>query len=147
MTGDRIAFDRWTYGAEVLAVHDGDTITARVDLGFSTFTVQRLRLLGIQAPEVAGPNVSAEERAAGLVAKGALSAMLAAGAVFVKTKAIGGRDGEDGRGRYLALVFVQGQGGAILQANAQLIARGLATPYDGEGKAPKWTPNGWTRAA
>jgi endonuclease YncB( thermonuclease family) len=40
------------YPAEVLSVHDGDTITVRVDLGFDTFTVHPCRVFGINAPEL-----------------------------------------------------------------------------------------------
>jgi endonuclease YncB( thermonuclease family) len=40
------------YKAEVRDVHDGDTVTADIDLGFSTWLHdQKLRLYGINAPE------------------------------------------------------------------------------------------------
>lgn len=42
------------YPAVVTAIHDGDTITANLDLGFGTHQVElRARLYGINAPELA----------------------------------------------------------------------------------------------
>ena len=41
----------YTYKAEVLDVHDGDTIKARIDLGFDVSVVKDLRLLEVYAPE------------------------------------------------------------------------------------------------
>lgn len=42
------------YQAEVIRVIDGDTFDAMVDLGMSTFTKVRIRILGIDAPEKTG---------------------------------------------------------------------------------------------
>lgn len=44
------------YRAEVLDVHDGDTVSLNADLGFSTFRKMRIRLLGINAPEMKLPD-------------------------------------------------------------------------------------------
>ena len=44
----------YVYRAVVVRVVDGDTVDADIDLGFSTYTRQRLRLAGINAPEVRG---------------------------------------------------------------------------------------------
>lgn len=43
------------YQAKVLSVVDGDTIDVELDLGFNTFTKQRLRLLGFNTPERGQP--------------------------------------------------------------------------------------------
>jgi endonuclease YncB( thermonuclease family) len=40
------------YQAKIVEVIDGDTFDLMVDLGFSTFTKQRMRLYGIDAPEM-----------------------------------------------------------------------------------------------
>lgn len=43
----------WTYRAQVTDVHDGDTLTVLLDLGFSTHRVETaLRLVGVYAPEL-----------------------------------------------------------------------------------------------
>ena len=42
----------YTYRGEVKSVIDADTIDVLVDLGFGVHTMQRLRLYGIDAPEM-----------------------------------------------------------------------------------------------
>lgn len=42
----------WRYPAELLRVVDGDTLDARINLGFGVYVHHRLRLAGIQAPEI-----------------------------------------------------------------------------------------------
>ena len=45
----------YTYSALVTGVHDGDTITVDIDLGFGIkITNQKIRLVGINAPELKG---------------------------------------------------------------------------------------------
>ncbi|MBN1870389.1 MAG: thermonuclease family protein [Candidatus Omnitrophica bacterium] len=48
----RTAEDLYYYKAEVKKVIDGDTLWARIGLGFNTFVRQKLRLRGIDAPEL-----------------------------------------------------------------------------------------------
>ena len=64
----------YRYKIEVLRVVDGDTLDVRVDLGFRVFTVQRIRLAGIDAWEKRGA-----ERDKGRAAMRALIAKLQAG--------------------------------------------------------------------
>lgn len=45
----------WTYWAELDRAVDGDTIDAKVDLGFHTYMTLRLRLKGIDTPERGQP--------------------------------------------------------------------------------------------
>ena len=46
----------WDYRAQVTDVHDGDTLTVLLDLGFSTHRVETaLRLLGVYAPQLSQP--------------------------------------------------------------------------------------------
>jgi|688.fasta_scaffold269803_3 micrococcal nuclease len=40
------------YQAKIVEVVDGDTFDLMIDLGFNTFTHQRMRLYGIDAPEM-----------------------------------------------------------------------------------------------
>jgi len=42
----------YVYQAELERVVDGNTVDMRVDCGFSIYTGQRLRLYGINTPEV-----------------------------------------------------------------------------------------------
>lgn len=48
-------FALYVFAATVMQVHDGDTLTVDLDLGFSVRTVQHLRLLGCNAIELGQP--------------------------------------------------------------------------------------------
>lgn len=139
----RPTWDRWTYAALVVSIHDGDTVRVAVDVGFEVRITMSVRLLGIQAPEVGGAGVTPNEKAAGIRAREALADLLDGGAVVVRTQ----RDTQEGRGRYLATLYVVQPDGSWLDVCARLVEEGYATPYDGKGKAPRWTPEGWRPAA
>ena len=57
----------YTYHAEVLRVVDGDTVDVLIDVGFSTFRKERVRLYGINTPETRTKDL--EEKARGLADK------------------------------------------------------------------------------
>jgi micrococcal nuclease len=44
----------YRYKAKVVKVIDGDTFDINVDLGFSIWTLQRLRLVNVNTPEIRG---------------------------------------------------------------------------------------------
>jgi micrococcal nuclease len=51
---------KYHYSAKVKSVHDGDTITCDIDLGFGiTLNNQKFRFFGINAPELHGDNEEA----------------------------------------------------------------------------------------
>ena len=52
---DRTTDDLYTYRAWLDYVIDGDTVVLYVDLGFSTYSRQKLRLRGIDCPETETP--------------------------------------------------------------------------------------------
>lgn len=56
---------RFVYKAEVLRVVDGDTLLARVDLGFDVQSTQRLRLAGIDTPAAGKPGADEATRFVG----------------------------------------------------------------------------------
>ena len=104
---------------EILGVHDGDTITAMLDIGFSTFREVILRLDGLDTPEVTGP-----QSAAGKAVRDWLKKRLAsAREVVVESKSI------DKYGRSLAVVYADGE-----SVNRELIALGMAASYSGKGQ-------------
>lgn len=47
--------DHYWRACAVLRVVDGDTVDLEIDLGFRTYAEHRVRLLGIDAPELRGP--------------------------------------------------------------------------------------------
>ena len=107
----------YRYRAHVEKIYDGDTITVRVDLGFHTHTIQRLRLARIDAWEGRG-----EERPAGLIARDWLRTQILGRDVEVETN----KDATGKWGRYIAEVFTVD--GANL--NDALVANGHAKYHD-----------------
>jgi micrococcal nuclease len=103
----------YEYQGKVINVVDGDTLDIEVDLGFLLHATHRLRLLGVNCPEVHGPT-----RAAGLMAAGYTRNALLGKTVRIRTAKA------DDFGRWLAQVYLDG-----LDFNADLIAKGLAVPY------------------
>lgn len=106
---DAHASDLFTYKAYVYEVIDGDTFTAVIYLGFGFTTFQKLRLRGLDAPEI--------ETREGQEAKAFLQAELPIGKP-VLIRAVK----SDKYDRYLADVFVD-----EVYVNQQLVSRNLAT--------------------
>jgi micrococcal nuclease len=102
--------------ATVTEVVDGDTIDAAIDLGFRVRYDVRVRLAGIDAPEVRAKGPEGE------AARDWLRARLPVGTpvVLVTDKP------SDKYGRYLAWVFE-----GLDNVNAEIVAAGHARPYDG----------------
>lgn len=113
----------YTYAASLVRVIDGDTLIARVDLGFRTWITQTFRLRGIDAPEMTC--------ALGQKARAEVKARLASCACLViKTYK------QEKYGRFLADVFYLKKTGdreRILRKgaflNQELLDEGLAVPY------------------
>jgi micrococcal nuclease len=61
----------YIYKATVLKVIDGDTFDLLIDLGYHTFIQKRIRLDGVDTPEVRG-----EERPEGLISKAAVEELI-----------------------------------------------------------------------
>lgn len=64
----------YTYQIEVIKVIDGDTIDAKIDLGFDISVVKRIRFMGINTPESRTRDL--EEKARGLAAKDRVKQLL-----------------------------------------------------------------------
>ena len=113
MKGAGIVFE---YKAHITKVYDGDTVTADVDLGFSVVLKgQKLRLIGINAPEIRGA-----EREKGLLARDRLRELILDKDVIIKTY----KDKRGKYGRWLADIQI----GDILVCET-LLSEGLATHY------------------
>lgn len=59
------------YGALVVSVYDGDTVTANIEVGFSIHLEEKIRLYRINAPEVRGA-----EKEQGYVSRDALKKLI-----------------------------------------------------------------------
>jgi len=110
----------YVYNATVLSVHDGDTLTLNVDLGFYVRMQMPCRVLGVNAPELS--------TAAGKAARDFLATLCPTGTPLllrsVKDDKYGGRfDG--------ALALPDGR--SVAQ---ELINAGFAAPWNGQGPKP-----------
>ena len=97
--------------------HDGDTIEVTIDLGCKVFKVERVRLAGINAPELYGANSEA-----GKAARDWLFMQLHMANVVTVTTSKGAF--YDKYGRYLATVYADDR-----NMNEALIAAGHAVRY------------------
>lgn len=115
----------WIFPARVERVVDGDTLDVRLDTGFHTEHVERLRLLGVDAPEMHGESKAAGEAAREYVVRW-LAAAKRAGyqgwPLYVSTHKT------DDFGRYLANVWRRGDGRRL---NDDLLNDGQAVAYAG----------------
>lgn len=128
----------WTYRAELARVIDGDTIDFRVDLGFGHHvTPLRIRLAGLNTPEIRGPDKEAGAEAAQYVAAWCTETIAAASPVMDT-----GRDPgwpfvleteKTGKyGRWLATVWARAGTGTIGPSLNRLLLE--------EGHATLWIP-------
>lgn len=123
--------DLYTYRAQVLTVHDGDTIDALLDLGMDTSRrIKRVRLNGIDCPELA--TVTPDGRHLGVEARDYLLSLLARGQVLMRTHR--GHEYEK-YGGLLADVYVVLPDGSELHVNAAMLAAGHGCAYHGERKS------------
>jgi micrococcal nuclease len=113
----------WEYQIKVLRIIDGDTIDAQVDLGFHTHRNIRVRLYGIDTPEIRTRDP--EEKKLGLAAMVFLSRLLSkADKIIMKSHGIGKF------GRCLGEIFIE-INDDLEPINDYLIEAGLAKEYYG----------------
>jgi len=105
------------YRAKVVEVYDGDTVTAIVDLGFHIQMEMKIRLVGINAPEMQEPT-----KAKGTTARNYLRKVALNKSVTLQTM----KDKQEKYGRYLGTLWLDGETTSI---NETLIAKGYAVPY------------------
>jgi micrococcal nuclease len=115
--------DLYRYRAEVLRVVDGDTFEALIDVGFAIKIAASVRILGIDAPELKG-----DTKAAGEVAKAALTRLLA-GPIRLRTEK------PDSFGRALAEVWFLNGPGKWESVAEVMIRSGYAVPKAKKGGA------------
>jgi micrococcal nuclease len=106
----------YVYRARVSRVVDGDTLDLDVDLGMEITKACRVRLLGINAPEMDSPE--------GKVAKAYVNDWVSKHPqVLIHTV----KDRREKYGRYLATIGTEEMGVPTL--NQSLLDMGLAVPY------------------
>jgi endonuclease YncB( thermonuclease family) len=117
---------RASYPAEVLRVLDGDTFEARVKVWPGMEAVTRVRLRGIDAPEMKAR--CEDERVKALAAHDALARMLGEGAVGITNV---------GQDKYGGRVDADATTANTPNVADAMVAQGFARRYDG-GKRISW---------
>ena len=111
----------YTYYTKIDKVVDGDTCDVFIDLGFSVWHKERIRLAGIDTAEKNTP--------LGKALKEFLIKNLEGKLVKLEVSK------PDKYGRYLGKVYLNSEE----SINDQLIKAGLAKPYGGDSKVGLWT--------
>lgn len=119
---EAVADSLWTYRARLEGIVDGDTLDVLVDCGFRNFRSERLRLLGVNTPEMKGAT-----RYEGLAAKVYVNAWMAEARVDEWSLVIQ-TEKSDAFGRFLARVWRITDGRCL---NDDLLANGHAVPFAG----------------
>jgi micrococcal nuclease len=113
------------YKAYVTNVVDGDTIDVTIDLGFDILVKQRLRLYGIDTPEIRTKDLV--EKEAGMKAKDFVEKAILLKEVMISTY----KDKKGKFGRYLAEInyFKDNDSEVMTSLNVELVDLGLAKIY------------------
>jgi endonuclease YncB( thermonuclease family) len=127
-TSSIVAALRAVYPAEVLRVLDGDTFEARVRLWPGLESVIKIRLRGIDAPEMKAR--CEEERSKALAARDALQAILDQGEVGVSAVTLD---------KYGGRVVADASTRATPDVSAALLGANLVRSYSG-GRRETWCP-------
>lgn len=111
---------QWFKVLKIEAV-DGDTVIANLDLRMGVVLLaQRIRLRGINAPELGGPRA-----AAAIAAQRALAAMLKQGTVHYRRS----QESRERYGRWVGDIYVAKRDGTILFCNQALVDGKFATSH------------------
>ena len=110
-----------TYAAEVTRIIDGDTVEARVAVWMGQDVVTKVRLRGIDAPEIRG--ACGPERDRAIAARDALARLVGPRPVMLA---------EIGPDKYFGRVVARLVTADGRDAGAALVADGLARPYGGK---------------
>jgi endonuclease YncB( thermonuclease family) len=121
----------WRYRAALRRVKDGDTLEVTLDLGFGVvFEKMTIRLLGLNAPEIA---TQRGREAAAFARAWCQAALSPADAWELRIETVKGDKPDKYGSRWLGRIYTA-IGGACL--NDDLLAAGLALPWDGQGDKP-----------
>ena len=115
---------KFVYEAKVISVHDGDTITVEIDLGFEMKFTDKIRFYGINAPElkIKDANGKMQINPKGMQTLSKVNEFLEPGdLITIETI----KDKKEKYGRYLANIFVEKDKSQIC-LNDYLLNNGLA---------------------
>jgi micrococcal nuclease len=120
-----MSLNLYHYKAEVLSVYDGDTITVMIDQGMKHFARVKVRMIGINTPEIRTKDL--EEKARGYAAKDYLKSRIEGKTIVINTVKKGKF------GRWLGVIWLYEEGMEELgeSLNDEMIRMGHAVAYDG----------------
>jgi len=120
-----MSLNLYHYKAEVLSVYDGDTITVMIDQGMKHFARVKVRMVGINTPEIRTKDL--EEKARGYAAKDYLKSRIEGKTIVINTVKKGKF------GRWLGVIWLYEEGMEELgeSLNDEMIRMGHAVAYDG----------------
>ena len=120
-----MSLNLYHYKAEVLSVYDGDTITVMIDQGMKHFARVKVRMIGINTPEIRTKDL--EEKARGYAAKDYLKSRIEGKTIVIHTVKKGKF------GRWLGVIWPYEEGMEELgeSLNDEMIRMGHAVSYDG----------------
>ena len=110
----------YQYHAVIIAVYDGDTVIANIDLGLNVWVQEKIRLFGINAPELNG-----SQRIDGLASRDYLRKLTLDQKVIIKTI----KDKKGKYGRYLGVIHLCDENGnmlPVMPVNTMLVRAGYA---------------------
>lgn len=113
----------WEYRATVERTVDGDTVDLTIDLGFETYRAIRVRLNGIDAPEMNSSDP--EERARAKMVRDHINTIIPTGSI-VRVVTI--KDRTEKYGRYLADIYPHSWAETL---QSSLLTAGLVKAYYG----------------
>lgn len=120
-----MSLNLYHYKAEVISVYDGDTITVMIDQGMKHFARVKVRMLGINTPEIRTKDL--EEKARGYTAKEYLKSRIEGKTIIINTV----KKGKFGRWLGVLWLYEEGMDELGESLNDEMIRMGHAVAYDG----------------
>lgn len=123
-------FPKTAFRAQCTNVVDGDTIDVYIDQGRRNFSQDRIRLIGIDTPELKAKDPA--QRAGAKAAKEQMIKWCQPAPISSTWPLLVTLEKDpDNFGRWLATLVVQLPDGTVIHVNEELIKLGLAVPYKG----------------
>ncbi len=120
-----MSLNLYHYKAEVISVYDGDTVTLMIDQGMKHFARVKVRLVGINTPEIRTTDLEEKER--GYKAKNFLKDLIEGKTVVVHTV----KKGKFGRWLGVLWLYQEDMTELGQSLNDLMIQEGHAVAYDG----------------
>jgi len=117
---------KYIYEAKVLSIHDGDTISVEIDLGFQMRFTDKIRFYGVNAPElkIRNENKKLVSNPQGQITLQAIQSLIKVGDIIIIETI---KDNKEKYGRYLANIYVTDKDKQIF-VNQYLLDNELAVP-------------------